>query len=95
MTLSRVNRASNFPLQRSGARVAIPCVLACSLLAAPLDIQAQPAVKLSRIGYLSSVSVSTQQPQLNAFRQKLRDLGYVEGRNIVIEQRSAEGRRGR
>ena len=71
---------------------AILCVLACSLLAAPLGIQAQPAGKVSRIGYLSSASASTQQPQLNAFRQKLRDLGYVEGRNIIIEQRSAEGR---
>jgi len=73
------------------ARGAILCVLAC-LLAAPLVIQAQPAGKVSRIGYLSSASVSSQQPQLNAFRQKLRELGYVEGRNIVIEQRSAEGR---
>jgi len=51
----------------------------------------QPA-KVPRIGFLSAVSPSTISARLDAFRQGLRELGYVEGENIVIEWRSAEGK---
>jgi putative ABC transport system substrate-binding protein len=61
------------------------------LLAAPLAAGAQPAAKVPRIGYLANNL--TANPHLReAFLQGLRDLGYIEGRNIVIKYRSAEGK---
>ena len=65
--------------------------LAGSLLAAPLAARAQPAGKVYRIGYLTAGSVSANPRVLDAFRQGLRELGWIEGQNIVIEYRSAEG----
>jgi putative ABC transport system substrate-binding protein len=59
-----------------------------SLLAAPLVAQAQQAGKVWRIGVLSSGSPSaTGVGRIDAFKRGLRELGYVEGRNIVIEPR--------
>jgi putative ABC transport system substrate-binding protein len=67
-------------------------ILAGGLLAAPRAADAQPAGKLYRIGYLSAGSVTGNPRLLEAFRQGLRELGWVEGQNIVIEYRFAEGR---
>jgi putative ABC transport system substrate-binding protein len=65
--------------------------LAGGLLAAPLAAEAQSAVKVPRIGYLApNLAASPHLPE--AFRQGLRDLGYVESQNVVIEYRSAEGK---
>jgi putative ABC transport system substrate-binding protein len=62
-----------------------------ALGAAPLAAEAQQAAKVARIGYLTnSLGVNPHLPE--AFRQGLRDLGYVEGRNLVIESRDAEGK---
>ena len=62
--------------------------LACTLLsAASLLAAAQPAKKVPRIGYVAAVSASADAPRLAAFRQGLRDLGYVEGQTIQIEYR--------
>ncbi len=47
--------------------------------------------KIPKIGYLTNDSYSTDQPRREAFRQDLRDLGYVEGRNINIEFRVGDG----
>ena len=61
-------------------------------IAAPLAAGAQPAAKVYRIGYLSIGSASaTYTRPLEAFRQRLRELGWDEGRNLVIEYRYAEG----
>ena len=54
--------------------------------------QAQEPAKVLRIGFLSGSSPSTSPARREAFRQGLRELGYVEGKNIVIEQRYAEGK---
>ena len=54
--------------------------------------RAQQTKKASRIGFFSYGSVEIEQSSLAAFRQKLRELGYLEGQNIVIEQRYAIGR---
>src|SRR6266852_5786145 len=62
------------------------------LLAAPLAAEAQPAAKVPRIGVLGSGSRSDLSPRLDPFRQGLRELGWVEGQNIVIDYRFAEGR---
>jgi hypothetical protein len=64
-------------------------LLAFGLLAAPLAAEAQQAGKVYRVGLLSPTS---QGLGVEAFREGLRTLGYVEGKNIVIEHRSAEGR---
>ena len=62
-----------------------------ALGAAPLAAAAQQAVKVARIGYLSPSLASS--PRLrDAFLQGLRELGYVDGRNVVIEYRDAEGK---
>ena len=74
---------------------AIGCVviLTLNLLAMPLATEAQPAGKARRIGMLRVNVSSLENERYNeAFRQGLRDLGYVEGQNIVIEYRWAEGR---
>jgi putative ABC transport system substrate-binding protein len=54
--------------------------------------QAQQPTKIPRIGFLSATSLSTISARIEALRQGLRELGYVEGKNIVIELRSAEGK---
>ncbi len=59
-------------------------------LAAPLAAEAQQAGKVHRIGYLSGSSATAH--LIEAFRQGLRELGWVEGQNIVIDYRYAEGR---
>ena len=65
--------------------------LAAGLLAAPLAAEGQQAAKIPRIAFLSSTSPENS-PTTDAFRQGLRDLGYVEGRNIVVEYRWGRGR---
>jgi len=72
--------------------VALVAVLAVSLLAAPLAADAQQAGKVPRIGFLGVTSPSDRPSHLDAFRQRLRELGWVEGQNIVIDYRYAEGR---
>ncbi len=67
--------------------------LALGLLAAPLPTEAQKARQIPRIGFLIASSASSQKPRLEAFKQGLRDLGYVEGKTITIEIGSAEGKR--
>jgi putative ABC transport system substrate-binding protein len=65
-------------------------VVGASAGAWPSAADAQQAAKIARIGYLAS-NLGNQGP-LEAFRQGLRDLGYVEGRNLVIEYRDAQGK---
>ena len=60
------------------------------LLTAPLAADAQQAGKVPRIGFLGESSPSDRPPLLDAFRQGLRELGWVEGQNIVIDYRYAE-----
>jgi putative tryptophan/tyrosine transport system substrate-binding protein len=65
------------------------CISAVSLLAAPLAVRAQP-VNIPRIGVLRAGA--PPDPNVEGFRQGLRELGYVEGQNVVIEYRWAEGK---
>ena len=61
----------------------------CSML---LSVQAQQPKKIPRIGFLSAFSSSSERERVDAFRQGLRELGYVEGQNIIIEYRFARGK---
>src|SRR6266404_6926522 len=56
------------------------------------SVHAQQPTKSPRIGFLSATSLSIISARIEALRQGLRELGYVEGKNIVIELRSAEGK---
>ncbi len=69
-------------------------IVALALLAAPLAADAQQPGKVPRIGFLwaSSPSDPASQRYREVFRRGLRDLGYIEGQNIAIESRSAEGK---
>ncbi len=75
-------------------KLTLPAVAAVTLalLNAPLATEAQPPEKVYRIGVLMSVSSSAAVPRVEAFRLGLRELGYVEGKNIAIEYRWSEGR---
>ncbi len=65
--------------------------VAGGFLAAPFPALGQQPAKVPRVGYLST-SLAANPRITDAFRQGLRDLGYVEGRNVVIEYRSVEGK---
>src|SRR6266446_8546638 len=66
-------------------------MLSGGIVAAPLAADAEQAAKITRIGFLATnLAANPHLPE--AFRQGLRDLGYVEGRNVVIEYRDAEGK---
>jgi len=67
--------------------------LSAALFALCLSAYAQQPGKIPRIGYVSGTGdVSNQGPYVEVFRQGLRDLGYIEGKNYVIEYRGAEGK---
>ena len=65
------------------------CVMLFALCA---SAEAQQPTNVPRIGFLSATSLSTNRARIEAFRDGLRELGYVEGKNIVIEYRFAEGK---
>jgi putative ABC transport system substrate-binding protein len=69
-------------------RLALTAILALGFLAASLVGSAQPAAKVYRIGVLGNENT----PPWEGFRQGLRDLGYVDGRNVTMEWRWSEGR---
>jgi putative ABC transport system substrate-binding protein len=67
-------------------------LLGCAAAAWPFAAWAQSPSKVWRIGVLETTSLALNATNFDAFRRGLRELGYVEGRNIVIEYRSADGR---
>ena len=62
------------------------------VLAAPFAVGAQQSARIYRIGYLGPGPGSELPPALDAFREQLRQLGYVEGQNLAIEYRWAADR---
>jgi putative ABC transport system substrate-binding protein len=66
-----------------------------ALLAAPRAAEAQPAAKTPRIGLLDLGSMAGRALLWDAFRQGMRELGYVEGRTVIFEPRGADGKRER
>ena len=74
-----------------GRLIGLAVILAGSILLAPLAAEAQETGKVARIGFLG-LNPGASPHLREAFLQGLRDLGYVEGRTVVIEYRSAEGK---
>ena len=70
----------------------IGVALCAILFALCVPASAQQPVEIPRIGYLLASSVSINAARIEAFRQGLRDLSYIEGKDIVIEWRSADGK---
>src|SRR5215813_8539045 len=68
------------------------CLLIAALLLTVSIAEAQQPKKVPRIGYVSQSSANDPGPGLTAFRQGLRDIGYVEGKNILVEYRYAENK---
>src|SRR5262245_5973027 len=79
--------STQVPIRRIGLAV----VLALSVLA-PLAADAQEAGKIPRIGFLAAPSRSDRTPMRDPFVQGLRELGWVEGKDVAIEYRYADGR---
>jgi len=69
--------------------------LCAMLFALCSSTEAQQPTKIPRIGYLAAASLSANAARTEAFRQGLRELGYVEGKNIFVEWRYGEGKRDR
>jgi ABC-type uncharacterized transport system substrate-binding protein len=67
-------------------------VVALIIFAAAFTTEAQQPARIPRIGILVAPSASSYTARVEAFRQRLRELGYVEGKNILIEYRYAEGK---
>ena len=74
------------------ARPVFAFALCAMLFALCPSVSAQQAKKVPRIGVLSVTSPETIPARLGAFRQGLRELGYVEGKDIVVEYRYADGK---
>jgi putative ABC transport system substrate-binding protein len=67
-------------------------VLSAMLFALCQSAEAQQPAKIPRIGYLSNVDAASDSPRAEGLRLALRELGYIEGQNIAIEHRYAEGK---
>src|SRR5262249_25423630 len=77
-------------------RVVTKSLILCALLfALGVSAEAQRPKKIPRIGYLTAVSLSANAARIEALRQGLRELGYVEGKTIIIEWRGADEKRDR
>lgn len=72
-------------------RLLLISILAGGFLLAPPRADSQQNVKVARVGYLSTLPAAVDAPNREAFRQGLRALGYVEGQNLAIEARHADG----
>jgi putative ABC transport system substrate-binding protein len=74
-------------------KASAPSILvAMMLLAVGVTAQAQQPAKVSRLGYLSTTDAATDSVRAEGLRLALRELGYIEGQNIAIEYRYAEGK---
>src|SRR5262249_46200747 len=87
----RCRRMPEYPAMRL-SRLSLLAPFIVSLLATPFAAEAQQPKQAPRIGLLAAGSAAAIAGRIDAFRQGLRDLGYVEGKTIVIEQRWAEGK---
>ena len=80
----------------TGVRIGVAVlVLGLSFFAIPTSLEAQKAAGISRVGWLEVCGPGPKRPHFDIFRARLAELGYVEGKNLVIEQRFAGCQYGR
>ena len=77
----------NGPGMRIGVTV---LALGVSLLAIPTLLEAQRAAGISRVGWLEVCGPGPRRPHFDIFRARLAEQGYVEGKNLIVEQRFAD-----
>jgi putative ABC transport system substrate-binding protein len=77
------------------SRLFVSVVLSTLLFALCVAAEAQQPAKIPRIGYLSGTDPATDSPRAEGIRAALRELGYIEGQNVIIEYRHSEGKRDR
>jgi putative ABC transport system substrate-binding protein len=88
------SREQKKPVRNSMSKKIFCFALVAILLALSFPVEAQQPTKLPRIGYVSGFGdPNNPGPQVEAFRQGLRDFGYIEGKNILVEYRYIEGKR--
>jgi len=84
------------PARRSGhpliSRRRFVVTTAAALIASPLAVEAQPGGKMPRVGFVEAGARSANQHFVDAFRAGLRELGYIDGQNISVDERWADGR---
>src|SRR5262250_3970118 len=73
-------------------KAAVPILVAVILLTVAVVTEAQQTTKVPRIGYLSNADAATDSARAEGIRLALRELGYIDGQNIAIEYRFAEGK---
>jgi putative ABC transport system substrate-binding protein len=87
------NQPSVISKKRKRMSNSVTCFTLCALLVALCSLaEAQQPKRVPRVGYLSLMTPQYGRNRLGPFRQGLRELGYIEGQNIVIEFRDAEGK---
>jgi putative ABC transport system substrate-binding protein len=80
-------------INATGMRIGVTVLaLGTGLLAMPTPLEAQKAAGISRVGWLEVCSPGPRRPHFDIFRARLADQGYVEGKNLIIEQRFADCR---
>ena len=77
-----------------GAPALFNVTAAIVLLAVSVNAEAQQQSRVYRVGFLTLLAASPEPPTLSAFKQGLKDLGYEEGKNVVIDARFAAGLEG-
>jgi putative ABC transport system substrate-binding protein len=87
-----IGSGSGMNLKSAIRNLKFSIIVVALLLALGYSAQAQQPKKVPRVGYLTVASLASNVARVEAFRQGLRELGYVEGKNIAIEWRSAEGK---
>src|SRR5262249_37019851 len=73
-------------------KAAVPILVAVILLTVAVVTEAQQTTEVPRIGYLSNADAATDSARAEGIRLALRELGYIDGQNIAIEYRFAEGK---
>jgi len=79
-------------MRRAAFIVLLGILVGAAVIACPLAANAQQSTKTPRIGFLGNSTPALEANLIGPFRDGLRELGYEDGRNIVIEYRWAEGK---
>ena len=80
-------------VSRTGLRIGVTVLaIGATLSAIPTSLEAQRATGISRVGWLEVCGPGPRRPHFDIFRGRLAELGYVEGKNLIIEQRFADCR---